>query len=378
MANRNPKNTPAVSVSPGPSAAPRRPTLRTIAHEAGLSLAATSMALRNHPGIAADTRARVQTAARKLGYHPDPKLATLMQHLRTQSGAQYYETIAYLSSYSRYDEWSWLSQHDFYKGACERAAELGYRVELFHLREPGMTPARMSGLLEARGIRGLLVGPFEHSDEHLELDWERFAAVTFSYSLASPVLHRVTTDYYREMLSVLHRLAAEGRRRIGLNVSIDDDAKVLNLWRSAYLFFEDNLPPENRVPVNASPRGAGNLHKWLRSRKPDAIVSAGCDFPQRYEAACGKSPPEQIRYVNMNLHHADGRSRGIDQDSWSIGRLACGHLVTMLQRNETGLPEQPQIITIEGKWVENYTGWLAALDSRHTRPENTYTRRGRS
>lgn len=349
------------------SAAPKRPTLRTIAREAGLSLTATSMALRNHPGIAADTRSRVQALARKLGYHPDPKLATLMQHLRTQSGTEYHETIAFLSSHPDY-RWKSYSQHDYFLGACERAAELGYRVELFHLTEPGMTPARISSLLEARGIRGIMIGPFEQPGAQLDLAWDRFAAVTFAYSLTSPVLHRVTTDYYREMLSTLHRLTREGCQRIGLNVSIDDDAKVLNLWRSAYLFFEDNLQDASRIPINASPRGARGLDAWLRAHKPDAIISAGCDFPQLYELEHGKAPPKRIHYINMNLHHADHRSRGIDQDSWSIGRLACGHLVTMLQRNETGIPEQPQIISIEGKWVEDYASWLHSLGKR-TKPE---------
>lgn len=356
---------PAPKRVPVPSAA--RPTLRVIAAEAGLSLAATSMALRNHPGVSAGTRARVQALARKLGYHPDPKLASLMQHLRTQSGAEYRETIAYLSPFPDYDTWKSYSQHDYYVGAVERAAELGYRVELFHLAESGMTPARMSDMLRARGIRGLLVAGGKKSNARLELAWEHFAAITFSYSLAWPVLHRVTTDYYREMLSTLDRLRAEGCRRIGLNVNIDDDAKALNLWRSAYLFHEDSIPPGDRVPVNATSRGDENLSAWLKAHRPDAVVSAGCDFPREHERVHGKPPPKGVRYVNMNIYHTDARSRGIDQDSHAVGRLACGHLATLLQRNEIGLPEQPQVISIEGKWVENYDAWLRSLGKR-TKP----------
>lgn len=359
----------AESPEHSPEETPIRPTLRTIAKKAGLSLAATSMALRNHPGVAAKTRVRVQALAREIGYHPDPKLATLMQHLRLHKGVDYRETIAFLSSYANYEEWKVFSQHDYYLGACERAAELGYRVELFHLAEKGMTPNRMSRMLEARGIRGVLVGGFSKPGATLKLEWEKFAAVTFGYSLTMPVLNRVTTDYYREMLSVLGRLTKEGCRRIGLNLSINADVKVLNFWRSAYLLFEDNLPKGAvRVPVNASMLGAENLATWLQEHKPDAVVSAGCDFPRAYERAYGKAPPKRIRYVNMNLHHADGRSRGIDQDSWAIGRLGCGHLVTMLQRNEIGLPEEAQIISIEGNWVENYDEWLQALGDR-TKPE---------
>ncbi|WP_052361173.1 LacI family DNA-binding transcriptional regulator [Geminisphaera colitermitum] len=355
----------------------KRPTLRTIAREAGLSLAATSMALRNHPGIAAATRTHAQAVARRLGYHPDPKLATLMQHLRTQSGTEYHETIAFLSSFTRYEEWNWLSQHDYYMGAAERATELGYRVEVFHLGEPGMTPARMSGLLEARGIRGLLVAGFPQPDAQLPLAWENFAAVTFDYSLTAPLLHRATTDYYREMLDVLHRLAGERCLRIGLNIKIGDDAKVWSLWRSAYLLFSDTLPRARRIPVNASDDGTSNLDTWVKKHRPDAIISAGGDFPQDWEKVYRRPPPDGIRYVNMNIRHADSRSRGIDKISWEVGRVACNHLVSLLQHNETGLPEHPQIIAIEGRWVENYDAWLSLLDSRRTRPETCYRKSGK-
>lgn len=349
-----------------------RPTLRVIAAKADLSLTATSMALRNHPGISAATRARVQALARELGYHPDPKLASLMQHLRTQSGTEYRETIAFLSQYPDYKTWKSYSQHDYYTGAVDRAAELGYRVELFHLGSPGMTPQRMSDLLKARGIRGLLVAGAEKPGGRLELDWTAFAAITFSYSLAWPDLHRATTDYYREMISTLARLRAEGCERIGLHVKIADDNKAFNFWRSAYLFHEDSIPAKDRIPMHTAQDDGATLPGWLKTHRPDAVISAGCDLPRDYERAHGKPPPARIRYINMNIYHGDERSRGIDQDSYSVGRLACGHLVTLLQRNEIGLPAQPQVISIEGRWVENYPAWLRSLGKRtkpaHPRP----------
>jgi LacI family transcriptional regulator len=357
--------------SPSQPNSGNRPTLRLIAQKAGISLTATSMALRNHSGISLETRKRVQALALQLGYHPDPKLSTLMQHLRIHSAVEYRETLAFLSMWPNHESWRRISQHDFYLGAQEQASELGYRVDLFHLKEPGMTDKRMSKLLTARGIHGLLIGPSLKPNGRLDLDWEHFAAITFGYSVATPPLHRVTTNYYSEMLSTLHRLKNEGCKRIGLNLSISDDNKVQNLWRSAYLLFNGNLPPKERIPITTVPSGESaiklrqsKIFEWVRQFKPDAIISAGCDFPQLYELAYRKSPSKSIRYVNMNIHHTDNRSRGIDQDSWAIGRLACSHLIAMLQRNETGLPQQPQIISIEGKWVEDYDAWLRTLGAR--------------
>lgn len=345
---------------------PRRPTLRLVAEAAGVSLATASMALRNHPDTSAATAGHVKKVAHRLGYRPDPKIAMLMQHLRTQGDADYHETIAYLSPYSDY-RWKKYSQHDYYMGACERASELGYRVEIFHLGEPGMTPHRMSDLLLARGIRGLLVAGSETPDARLEMTWKDFAAVTFSYSLSWPLLHRATTDYYREMVSTLDRLKKEGFRRIGLNVRVSNDSKAGNFWRSAYLFHTSEVPPDDQIPVNILHTCEESLVEWTQTHRPDAIISAGCDFPQDYERIHRMPPPKGIRYVNMNIFTADARSRGIDQNSHAVGRLACGHLVTLLQRNEIGLPDQPQVLSIEGKWVEDYDAWWSGL-GKHTKP----------
>lgn len=340
-----------------PSGSPR-PTLRDIAREAGLSLAATSLALRNHPRISAATRLKVQQIAKRLDYHPDPKISTLMQHLRAQGASEYRETLAYVSSYPSYEAWNWMPHHDYYLGAAERALELGYRLDVFHLSAPDMTPARMSRLLVSRGIRGLLVGGFDTPGTSLDLAWGNFAAVAFDYSLKAPLLHRAANNHYNEMSSVLERLSRTGCQRIALNANSGDDAKVLGLWHSAYLRYQEHLPRGRRLPVNFSPDGRGNLKAWMEKVQPDAMVSAGSgDFCVDYEKATGCQPPGGILYANLNIAYTDGRANGIDKLTPIIGRLACEHLVAQLQRNELGLPAHPQIISIEGRWVEDFTEW---------------------
>lgn len=341
-----------------PSRKHTRPTLRVIAQEVNLSLGATSMALRNHPRISLAVRRRVQAVAREMGYHPDPKLASLMQHLRLQSDVDYLETLAYVSTYSSYGDWNWMSHHDYYLGAAERALDLGYRVDIFHLGERGMTPSRMSKLLVARGIRGLLLGGSSTPGATLDLDWEKFIAIAFDYSLTSPTVHRMTSNYYLEMASVLRRLEAEGCTRIGLNANSSDDAKVLGLWHAAYLLFQEQQPAARRIPINTSSDGRQGIAAWAKKHRPDAIISAGCcDFPQDYRAATGKPAPEEIRYVNMNISYADSQSRGIDKLTSLVGGLACEHLIARLQRNEIGLPLHPEISAVEGKWAEDYNVW---------------------
>ena len=55
---------------------------REIAAAAGVSVSAVSLALRNHPKVSPQVRARIHAIAKRMGYHADPRISTLMEHLR--------------------------------------------------------------------------------------------------------------------------------------------------------------------------------------------------------------------------------------------------------------------------------------------------------
>jgi LacI family transcriptional regulator len=57
-------------------------TLKDVAERARLSPATVSYALRQHPKIPAETSELVATAARELGYRPNPRVASLIAHIR--------------------------------------------------------------------------------------------------------------------------------------------------------------------------------------------------------------------------------------------------------------------------------------------------------
>ena len=61
---------------------------REIAKAAGVSPAAVSLALRNHPSIPETTRARIREVAESLGYQPNPRVAELMGHIRRNRGVE--------------------------------------------------------------------------------------------------------------------------------------------------------------------------------------------------------------------------------------------------------------------------------------------------
>jgi DNA-binding LacI/PurR family transcriptional regulator len=353
-----------------PSQKETRPTLLQIARSAGVSLAAVSMALRNHPRIGADTKARIHEVAKRLGYHPDPELSRLMLHLRAAKTADYEETIAYVCDFVRLRDWYLLSQSDCYLGAVDRAAELGYRVEIFHLREPGLTQQRLSRMLTSRGIRGLLTTGLADPGTTLALEWENFATVVCGASLPDLAVDRVSTDYYRAMLMTAAKLAGEGCKRVGLCLNAAHGAKNQHLWESAYLYFQHDLPAKSRLPVLCTRPGTFGTDadvSWLHTARPDAVISAGCDFPRILEGKTGKPAPSAIKYASMSINYADARSRGVDQALYRVGYQACDHLINLLQHNQLGLPPHPQSTWTGFEWVEDWNTWHRVWQQRNNR-----------
>ena len=55
----------------------KRATIRDIARQAGVSKSTVARALSNAPRIAPETRLKIRTLAKKMGYRPDPVLSAL-------------------------------------------------------------------------------------------------------------------------------------------------------------------------------------------------------------------------------------------------------------------------------------------------------------
>lgn len=147
-----------------------RTTIRDVARALGVSHTTVSMALRNDPRILPATRQKVNQAAVRLGYRSDPIVSELMAQLRASRARSNEVPLAFLTAWPTRDGWRKVMDHvDFFKGALARATELGYGLDEFWLREPGMTPQRMTSILRTRGIRGSLC--FRWQNRRGEFRW---------------------------------------------------------------------------------------------------------------------------------------------------------------------------------------------------------------
>jgi DNA-binding LacI/PurR family transcriptional regulator len=334
----------------------KRVVLQDVADRAGVHLTTAARAMKNDPRVKAETLALIQKLAREMGYSPDPMLSALSVYRTAQKPSQYHGTIGWVTSYPTRNGWQVESFRNYREGAEETLARHGYRLEDFWLNEPGLTAKRASQILQSRGIRGLLICPLPVMVGHLSLEWERFASVTFGYSLARPSLHLVTTSHYQNMQICMRQLYHLGHRRIA-HVTWDEISKrVRELWTAAYR--TPPFPPKHRCDIPIldlkkkpdlfSAHNREVFRQWFETYKPDAILTVDrhiLDWMRELARV-----PEDVAYVSPSLQGSNVDHAGALEPSTDVGRAAADFLVGLVNRGEFGLPRKPQTIMLEGTW----------------------------
>ena len=332
---------------------PTRVTLAEVARRAGLSKAAASYALRNHPEVSAATRERVQRLAREMGYRPDPVMARLMTRLHAARGPRYAGKIAFINPS---DDPAFAARvpvlGDFLQAATRRAAELGYDIEEFWLHEPGRSPRRLAQMLRARGIDGLLIGSSGAYHSEITFPFQRFAAVTVGYTIDRPPLHRVVTHHYRNTRLALSRVEAAGYRRIGFVADARHEAYMEHLHHAAYLQHQSALPAALRVPPLLLPgrdaEALRTLASWFARHRPDAVLST--DYGPETFAQAGLAVPRDLALARLILPRDDVRDAGILPGYDRLGVIAIELLAAQLGLEQLGPPEAPRVVQLEGEW----------------------------
>lgn len=339
-----------------PNPVHRRPTLQDIARLIGVHHSTVSLALRNHPRISEATRRRVREAAERLRYRPDPVLASFMAYRRGLRAAPGASVIAWLTNYPSRRGWRRTPVFaELHAGAAARAEALGFRLEEFWLRDEGMSPARASQILVARNITAVLVAPQPTPDACLELDWSRFSAVTFGYTLVEPRLHLVSNHQFASMIRLIEELLALGYRRPALAIPRQLDRRVRHGWLGGFLAEQAQLPVRCRTRALVFDRfERDRFARWLDHEQPDVIVSP-TEEVWRELGRRGIRIPDELGFALPSRPLPNETRAGIDENSAAIGAAGVDLLQGIWQRHERGVPRVPQRLMIEGTWVAGTT-----------------------
>lgn len=331
------------------------PSLQDIAERLGISKMTVSRALRGERYVEADLRARILSAAADLGYRPDPDIAKLMTHMRRKRLAQAPRTLAFVwsehtSPQAKLSPWS----QQLLEGAHSRAQQLGFQLEPFYLAAKGMSGRRLSDILEARGISGLILSPLiSRSRGHVSLRWECFSSVVIGLGYARPALHRVHHHHYLGMMTAMRQLKKLGYRRIGYYGGSVVNERMFGAWSASFLAHHPLPLKQASALLNLKREPTrDDFRRWLEVAKPEVVIEGGHLLENWLDDIL---IPEKLGLVTLGWRPDRPHLAGIDQQVETLGAAAVDLLVAQEQQNERGLPAHPKIVMTEGIWRSGET-----------------------
>ncbi len=304
--------------------------MQDIADAAGVTRMTVSLALRRSAKISAPTRRRIQRISASLGYRVDPLIQRLTTYLGNVHRRQEGQVIAWINDWEERAAWrGYRAYAAMYDGAAARARERGYQLEEFWLREPGMTPAKLSRIVYQRGIECVIVGPLSRGGSEIKMDWAKFSAVAIGYSMRSPEINRVVNHQLHSAREAIRQLYARGYRRIGLSIPARDRVK----------------------PLVHAQTDAKVVLRWLEKERPDSILIQGAWLRETLTKA-GYKVPRDLGIALLDWLDDAPNMAGINQRHEEAGSSAVDTVIAQVYSNERGIPAVPRTVMVEGCWVD--------------------------
>lgn len=332
-------------------------TIADIAKKTGLSTATVSLALRNNPRISPATTEVVKQAARTMGYRPDPLLSALVARRNKSHSARTFSNIGVIIDENWRllpDKGEWVDR--VLKGMRTCCHHLGYEMDVLCLRKdlgPVSAPDR---LLEARGLRGLVLPSMVETKQTLTLDWDRYALVILGSHSTWPLFHRIATDFFAGMTVLYRELQALGYCRIGMAHSHAMEKTHRFEWLGAYLKEGHLSPPKTKsLPPHLPEKlSAAGFLKWFEKFRPDCVVSNQIEC-LHYLRDSGLRVPEDVGFAFLSTTRPKERISAMVTDYSLLGNLSIMQLHSSLLRGESGIPKWQTETLICPKWLSGTT-----------------------
>jgi LacI family transcriptional regulator len=330
-------------------------TMKVVAQQAGVTQATVSLCLANNPRIPPATRRRIRELAARLGYRPNPYVSALMRARRQGRENKSKPVIALINALETRTAWrdsASTTVRQMRTGAIERAAARGYRAEEFWLHQDQMSAARLSDVLLARGIQGVVLGPLGVDAPAPEMKWEHFASVRLGVPLATLTLTCVCNDHFFSSIQVMRECWRLGYRRPGLVMLASHRERFQGRWNGGLLVTENLLPGTTPVtPLLLDTwEDLSPLARWLRRARPDVLITPSAVPVLAQLRAQGWRIPKDVGVASLSCPKLGDPCSGIFQNGALIGSTGLDTVISMLERHEYGLPAQAQTVMIEGIW----------------------------
>ncbi|MFL4909000.1 LacI family DNA-binding transcriptional regulator [Streptomyces sp. MMS24-I2-30] len=267
----------------------QRPTLRTVAAEAGVSHQTVSRVANGDPTVTDEVRSKVLAAMRRLDYRPSAGARALA------SGRT--EVVGVVLPHN--PDFAFSNDHliRLVGGADQELAARGYGMLLSTREEPDDAASAHRRFTRRRQVDGLLVEAGLGGEALPALRSAGYPTIVIGYT--DEQLHCVHPDDEGGAYAVVQHLLALGHRRIGVVGG----------------------PPENRLAMAARLRGLRRAFADARRPLPDDLMESGDFTTASGHAAAGRllarpEPPTAIFAFNDGM--AFGVLRRLREDGLAV------------------------------------------------------------
>jgi transcriptional regulator with XRE-family HTH domain len=325
-------------------------SLREIARRAGVSVATVSYVLNNDPRITISTRKKVRGIAEQIGYTPKPIVGRLMAEIRRERADKPF--LALVTNWTIASPWKVNPfMRRFYEAISHRAFQLGYQIQEFWLGEKGITPKRLSRILKARNISGLIIPPGFIASKRLPFDISALAVATHGRLSWRPELNRVEPDQTYNTLLALRELRKLGYRRIGLAIFSGASWIFGHQIECAYSYYQSrswiarDLPPFLRESYGPDK----DFWHWLKKYQVECILTNDPGLLDNLRKA-DIPVPKKIGFACFGVIPELGDCAGIDFRADRLDAALVDMVVSQISLGERGAPESPRSVSFEGVW----------------------------
>jgi LacI family transcriptional regulator len=335
----------------------RRITLKDIAAACGVSVMTVSRVLRKQRHVKAGIRERVEEAAQRLGYRPDPGLSALVRHRQqVREGKPTGERLTLIVPEEKRFGWGSYPILTELEGDIEaEAGRLGYQLEKVDIPADGTLLETTLRKLYTKGIRGLMIAPEVDISGIATQRWDDFVVVALGPGALDAPFHGIRNDFYQMGKCAVETLHAMGHRRLGYLAS---EADLHTGYRAlGALLAHGRMHPETEVQVFDIPQWSESPPKgyltWIRQNHPTAIVSIGKRMMVWHETWKAKDKPA-IEFVQLNRPRWDHSVHGVCTPPTVHGTLVAQRLHQLLLDDARGIPKARAVVRVDGYWAPSH------------------------
>ena len=171
-------------------------------------------ALQGNPLVSVATREKVQAAAGRIGFRLNPMVGEWMAKVRNPETVLSRLPMLYLAGHSRaqYREIHFL--RSTWQGARQRARELGFSIEIWHVAQMQQDWERIVKKIRLREIRGVIIARFPPGSRLVDLPWPDISTVGIGFTALHPPIHTLASHGFETMRYAMEELRKIGRAHV--------------------------------------------------------------------------------------------------------------------------------------------------------------------